>query len=99
MQFLPKVPKQIVAVNVEHKKVDLEIDYSYPDQDLCLFASYPQNKSVVLVPNPKPLNCTITLKWLGRNYPDKFRDVFEAYPMCYDYKLFNDSAIDMVRAR
>jgi hypothetical protein len=96
LQFLSDVNPGVLEVNVEQKYVDSEFNYSYPDQDLCLFAAYPQNKSVVLVPNPKPVNCSITLKWLGRNYFNQLEDVAQAYTMCYDYQLLNDSAIDKV---
>jgi hypothetical protein len=78
-------------------------DYVYPDQDLCLFTQYPQNKSIYLLPYNYDagavftLKCTITLKWLGRFSKNSSNQEFQtAYHTCFNknYTNLNDSQID-----
>jgi hypothetical protein len=77
--------------------------YFYPDRDLCLFASFPQNRSVYLVPlvdanATRFTSCTSTLKWLGRNYYNQpWLDVVNAYRFTScdnNTSIINDTEID-----
>jgi hypothetical protein len=64
--------------------------YTYPDKDLCLFAHFPQNKSISLCPfdvndisGRVLLNCTSTLKWLSRGFNDtSYPDYRTGYLLC-----------------
>jgi hypothetical protein len=72
----------------------VSVNYSYPDRDLCLFASFSQNRSTYIKPNGiySLSYCTNTLKWLGRNYYNKPSSV---YSVCSsDNQCLNDTEID-----
>jgi hypothetical protein len=75
--------------------------YTYPDVDLCLFAQFPQNRSILLTPyghqsgqldylmdneTVVTFNCTNTLRWLGRSYSEAFPDVLDDQ-FIIDYQL------------
>jgi hypothetical protein len=77
--------------------------YTYPDRDLCLFASFPQNKSLYISlyahdGGYRTLNnCTSTLKWLGRNfYNNASADSNNVYTSCSwpNSTGLNDTQID-----
>jgi hypothetical protein len=53
-------------VNSESLLYDLT--YSYPNRDLCIFADFPHNKSVIPFLNANLTDCTNTIAWLTKDY-------------------------------
>jgi hypothetical protein len=58
-------------------------EYTYPDMDLCLFAQYPQQNSIIYILNSFNLTeCTCTIRWLMFNYFTEIdsSEIRNAYP-------------------
>jgi hypothetical protein len=84
------------------------VQYAYPDKDLCLFASFPQNRGIYFAPFNLSdvydaggtldyfVNCTSTLKWLGRNfYNNRQADFLGVYcRACSAASGLSDAQID-----
>jgi hypothetical protein len=89
MSYLPNSVKMSMEATVSA--------YSYPDKDFCLFASFPQDRSIHMYPN-QVLNCTSVLRWLGRGYSSHADSTFKSqYEPCFDPTLYtgpNDTQID-----